>query len=49
MLRTAVIGTGYLGKFHARKYAQLASCELVGVADIDERCGQAVAAECHTL
>ena len=48
MLRAAVIGTGYLGKFHARKYAQLASCELVGVADIDERCGQAVAAECHT-
>ena len=48
MLKTAVIGTGYLGKFHARKYAQLANSELVGVADISEACGRAVAAECNT-
>ena len=27
-LRCAVIGVGYLGKFHAQKYAQLPGCEL---------------------
>jgi len=32
-LRCAVIGAGYLGRFHAQKYAALADCELVGVAD----------------
>ena len=32
-LRCAVIGAGYLGRFHAQKYAGLASCELVGIAD----------------
>ncbi len=34
-LRTAVIGVGYLGRFHAQKYAELEDCELVGVADTD--------------
>lgn len=29
----AVIGTGYLGKFHAEKYAALENCELVAVVD----------------
>lgn len=48
MLRTAVIGTGYLGKFHAQKYAQLDGCKLVGVADINEVSAMAVASECHT-
>ena len=48
MLRTAVIGTGYLGKFHAQKYAQLASSNLVGVADINQACGQQVADSCNT-
>ena len=48
MLRTAVIGTGYLGRFHAQKYAQLAGCQLIGVADINEDSGRAVAAECNT-
>ncbi|HEY7754590.1 MAG TPA: Gfo/Idh/MocA family oxidoreductase [Steroidobacteraceae bacterium] len=32
-LRCAVVGAGYLGRFHAQKYAGLADCELVGVAD----------------
>ena len=32
-LRCAVVGAGYLGRFHAQKYAALADCELVGVAD----------------
>lgn len=48
MLRTAVIGAGYLGKFHAQKYARLASSHLVGVADINESCGQQVASNCNT-
>ncbi|NOR81658.1 MAG: hypothetical protein GQ529_12645, partial [Methyloprofundus sp.] len=26
-LKCAVIGTGYLGKFHAEKYASLPDCE----------------------
>jgi predicted dehydrogenase len=32
-LRTAVIGVGYLGRFHAQKYAQLPGSSLVAVAD----------------
>ncbi|BCS52431.1 Gfo/Idh/MocA family protein [Geobacter sp. SVR] len=32
-LRTAVIGVGYLGNFHAQKYASLSDVELVGVVD----------------
>ncbi len=34
-IRTAVIGVGYLGRFHAQKYAQLEGCDLVGVVDKD--------------
>ena len=30
-IRAAVIGVGYLGRFHAQKYAQLPECELVAV------------------
>lgn len=32
-LRTAVIGAGYLGRFHAQKYASLPGSTLVGVVD----------------
>ncbi|HEU0264876.1 MAG TPA: Gfo/Idh/MocA family oxidoreductase [Geobacterales bacterium] len=32
-IRSAVIGVGYLGKFHADKYAALPEAELVGVVD----------------
>lgn len=32
-LRTAVIGAGYLGKFHAQKYAALPHSQLIGVCD----------------
>jgi predicted dehydrogenase len=34
-LRTAVIGVGYLGNFHAQKYAAIPDVELVGVVDND--------------
>lgn len=41
-LRAAVIGTGYLGRFHARKYHALPTAELVAVVDTDaEARGQA--------
>ncbi len=34
-LPVAVIGVGYLGRFHAQKYAALPDCRLVGVVDAD--------------
>ena len=43
MLKTAVIGVGYLGRFHAQKYAGLADSELIGVVDIDPEQAQKVA------
>jgi predicted dehydrogenase len=44
-IRAAVIGVGYLGRFHAQKYAQLGDCELVAVVDGREDVRSAVAAE----
>ncbi|MBF0589124.1 MAG: Gfo/Idh/MocA family oxidoreductase [Magnetococcales bacterium] len=35
MLKAAVIGVGYLGRFHAQKYAALDGVELMGVIDLD--------------
>jgi predicted dehydrogenase len=35
MLRTGVIGTGYLGKFHAEKYSKLKNSELKFLVDTD--------------
>ena len=43
--RVAVVGVGYLGRFHAQKYAALPACELVGVVDPHESARDAVAAE----
>lgn len=34
-VRAAVIGAGYLGRFHAEKYAALPEVELVAVVDLD--------------
>jgi predicted dehydrogenase len=34
-LRAGVIGVGYLGQFHAEKYAKLPGVELAGIADAD--------------
>ena len=44
-LRAAVIGVGYLGRFHAQKWAQLEGVELAGVVDSDAARASAVAAE----
>ncbi|HEY7758496.1 MAG TPA: Gfo/Idh/MocA family oxidoreductase [Burkholderiales bacterium] len=42
-LRAAVIGAGYLGNFHAQKYAALDGATLEGVVDIDAQRAAAVA------
>jgi len=42
-LKCAVIGAGYLGKFHAEKYANLPDCELVAVVDTNADIAQTVA------
>jgi predicted dehydrogenase len=47
-LRVAVIGTGYLGRFHAQKYAAMPDVDLVGVVDLDRAQAEAVAAEVGT-
>ena len=45
MIRTAVVGVGYLGRFHAQKYASLPNSDLVGVADPSAKARSSVAAE----
>ncbi len=47
-IRAAVVGVGYLGRFHAQKYAQIAACELLAVADSREDVREHVAAEVGT-
>ncbi|MBP6108211.1 MAG: Gfo/Idh/MocA family oxidoreductase [Steroidobacteraceae bacterium] len=44
-VRTAVIGVGYLGRFHAQKYASLPAAELVAVVDSSAGNREQVAAE----
>lgn len=47
-IRTAVIGVGYLGQFHAEKYAQLPNAELVAVVDANGARAGEVAAKVGT-
>ncbi len=47
-LRVGVVGVGYLGKFHAEKYARMKDVELVGVVDIVAERARSVAAEHET-
>jgi predicted dehydrogenase len=47
-IRAAVVGVGYLGRFHAQKYAALPECELTAVVDIDTEVAARVAAELGT-
>ena len=44
-IRCAVIGVGYLGRFHAQKYKSLENVELVGVCDVNLEISHAVADE----
>jgi predicted dehydrogenase len=47
-VRVAVIGAGYLGRFHAQKYAAMNDVSLVGVVDVDRSQAEAVAEEVGT-
>jgi predicted dehydrogenase len=47
-LRVAVVGAGYLGRFHARKFQSIAAAELVGVCDICADAGEDLARACDT-
>ena len=47
-LRVGVIGVGYLGKFHAEKYANMEGVTLAGVADVDQEAANRVAAKFNT-
>ncbi len=47
-IRAAVIGAGYLGRFHAQKYAAIEQCQLVGVVDSLADTAARVAAEVGT-
>lgn len=44
-IKCAVIGVGYLGRFHAQKYQSLDNVDLVGVCDQNATSSQAVAQE----
>jgi predicted dehydrogenase len=47
-LRTAVVGVGYVGRFHAQKHRTIDGIELVAVCDRDAERSHAVAAEVGT-
>lgn len=47
-IKVGVIGVGYLGRFHAQKYAAMDGVELVGVTDTDKQQAQKIAEECST-
>ncbi len=48
IIKVGVIGVGYLGRFHAQKYAAMDDVELVGVADTDRQRADEIAHECST-
>lgn len=47
-IKIGVIGTGYLGKFHAEKYAAMQGVDLIGVADINREAAKSLADRLHT-
>jgi predicted dehydrogenase len=44
-IKAAVVGVGYLGRFHAQKYAESPHCRLEAVVDTGAQPGERVAAE----
>ena len=44
-LKTAVIGVGYLGRFHAQKFSKLEESSLLGVVDNDLKRAEEVGKE----
>ena len=47
-MKVGVVGVGYLGQFHAEKYARMEEVELVGVVDIDLVRAREIAQRHHT-
>jgi len=47
-LRVGVVGAGYLGKYHAEKYARMDDVELIGVVDINQSQAEEVAGRFNT-
>ena len=47
-VRVGVVGVGYLGRFHAEKYAGMEGVELVGVLDLDRSRAEEAARACGT-
>ncbi len=47
-IRVGVVGVGYLGRFHAEKYAALPGVQLVGVVDSDETRASQIAERLRT-
>jgi predicted dehydrogenase len=47
-MKTAVVGAGYLGRFHAQKYASFPDSTLIGIADTQAAARDAVSAELKT-
>jgi len=47
-IRVGVIGVGYLGRFHAEKYAGMPDAELVGVVDVDAEAADRIADQLGT-
>ncbi len=45
-VKTAVIGSGHLGKFHARVLSELENSDFRYVVDIDEKTGREIAEKC---
>jgi len=43
-----VVGVGYLGKFHAEKYASSDKAKLIAVVDVDEARAREIAGQCLT-
>jgi predicted dehydrogenase len=44
-IRCGVVGTGYLGQHHARIYAALEGCELVGIVEADDARAEEICAK----
>ena len=44
-VRVAVVGVGYLGRFHAQKYLALPDCKLCAVVDSNPERAEEIAAE----
>ena len=47
-IKSAVIGAGYLGKFHAEKYASLPDSELIAVVDVNQQAAEDIAQKHQT-